>query len=1022
MSPSVADGPPPLHMQYGRTSLASYSFSNGGMLHRQLQQQMQPLQAGPMASTSAADNSHHHAPSSSRNNGGNKSGGMGEPPATLGSGTSPGPTPQLPQHMLSLHQFPQHPPNHFTVHQYRPAASRRGNGETKLPESIGNNSSNYNRNNDNIQSSLSETMTRQLNNDNHFLNTNLNNSNHYKINNYSHKNPSQYNFESKPLPSFHAGAEAMLCRRKSDWEESKTVATAASTTTSTVTPSFLGGQSLQQMTQLERDQQNIILKKEMISLLTDDGAVDGGSDGDNHDGSSHYKTESSGNNSQSGSSTVQRDNLGPASTGASSGNSTHSQIRTAAATTSTQPTTPSTPKPRKLGRQRLRKSHSRTDLVREMALDRNYSRNTGALSSLSAVAISGGLGSGTRITTGINGAISELDFSSSTVDSSRDPTRRRSSRVNSLPATEEEAMSPLLGGLAAAPSTSSGSGEGAGAVAGRGTADLANFEGLGPLNPNHGSMNTLHTTDTVYTTGGASAITQQASGGNRMNTQSKDNYSSIRAASRSMRRSSLSGGASSNGSVQNSSMALAAAASVRKIECNKGGVAGVHRDSTGNGLAADNDSTAVSTPQLLVSSDCNRCCQMEVTLLALQADLEYMRAMELQREFVCKECENGSVHRSKHRNSVNQSQSVLNNLEPFPPPSSTQNPLYPNISSDRSVSSIVSIGSRGSRSSRLIPTRGTSNTLGAGARIHQQQPQQPTGNKNDGNFGSRTAMFLRDASKRLADLSTRHKRQVKQTTHDRAYWQNDMHLKLEKFAMMCKNLNEEAAKRSNEVKETKQLLEKMTQERNNLNSQIETLKARVALYEEESVEHAQYRDQWGKEQSRLLDVMENALKERDQVVEEISSRLDLAVETIETERRQQRMRRHIIFPSNRTTSSNNIRENGNHSISDQSGMPSSPHHRPAAASTEQAQKNELERIQKSKELAKKAQISLQTSMIQSAVRERELRKRLENMERELAEARATSKLLSGNVEGSKGVSDYLEFGLRLTRAKSTSSL
>jgi len=240
--------------------------------------------------------------------------------------------------------------------------------------------------------------------------------------------------------------------------------------------------------------------------------------------------------------------------------------------------------------------------------------------------------------------------------------------------------------------------------------------------------------------------------------------------------------------------------------------------------------------------------------------------------------------------------------------------------------------------------------------------------------------------------------------------------------MMCKNLNEEAAKRSNEVKETKQLLEKMTQERNNLNSQIETLKARVALYEEESVEHAQYRDKWGKDESRILTVMENALKERDKVVEEISSRLDLAVDTIETERRQQRMRRHIIFPSNRTTSSHNIRENGNHSLSDLSGMPSSPHLRPVAASTEQAQKNELERIQKSKELAKKAQNSLQTNMIQSAARERELRKRLEVMERELAEARIALKLNKDNTDGSTGASDYLELGLSLKRATSTSSL
>lgn len=113
-------------------------------------------------------------------------------------------------------------------------------------------------------------------------------------------------------------------------------------------------------------------------------------------------------------------------------------------------------------------------------------------------------------------------------------------------------------------------------------------------------------------------------------------------------------------------------------------------------------------------SGCDICMKMESTVLSLQADVEYFRSLAL-------EVEGGN------NNSAN-----LNNRK---------NQLGVSVSSANNAS--IESGSRASS-------------------------RRPT------NFASRTSMFLNDASKRLADLSTRHKKQVKQTTKERAYWQNDM--------------------------------------------------------------------------------------------------------------------------------------------------------------------------------------------------------------------------------------------------------
>jgi chromosome segregation ATPase len=301
------------------------------------------------------------------------------------------------------------------------------------------------------------------------------------------------------------------------------------------------------------------------------------------------------------------------------------------------------------------------------------------------------------------------------------------------------------------------------------------------------------------------------------------------------------------------------------------------------------------------------------------------------------------------------------------------------------------VGSRGSRGSRL-----------------PRRKSAATGDKSIGSRFSRTALFLRDASKRLADLSTRHKKEVKQTHYERAYWQNDMHLKLEKFAMMCKNLNEDAAQRSNEVKELTSKLEKVTAERNGLVSQVETLKARVGLYEGETVVQSRIRDNFEKGEAGMLNLFEKAMKGRDETIEDLSKRLTFALQEVENNRlnnssMNSSMRRQIIFPPSRMMSSQSD------SSRDAINAPPSPKIRRSTCSEgeEGHEKND------GTQLSEKALMSLEAAMAQSSDREKAMQRQLDALEQELEEARAI--LWSTD-------DHYLEAQLSVKHVSSNSSL
>jgi hypothetical protein len=195
-------------------------------------------------------------------------------------------------------------------------------------------------------------------------------------------------------------------------------------------------------------------------------------------------------------------------------------------------------------------------------------------------------------------------------------------------------------------------------------------------------------------------------------------------------------------------------------------------------------------------------------------------------------------------------------------------------------------------------------------------------------------------------------------------------MKLEKFALMAKNLNEEAAKRNIEVKETQAVLEKITSERNGLVSQVEMLKARVELYEQESIDYEKMRKEWENVELNALAEMAQTRKDQDLIIRDLSLRLELAIKTIETERRQQQQRRQIIFPASRQNSS-------------LSGDNQSPNQK-GAATVESTTIQDLEILRNtSKQAVRKYQILLESVMTQSAAREQATKDRVEALEREL---------------------------------------
>ena len=253
------------------------------------------------------------------------------------------------------------------------------------------------------------------------------------------------------------------------------------------------------------------------------------------------------------------------------------------------------------------------------------------------------------------------------------------------------------------------------------------------------------------------------------------------------------------------------------------------------------------------SRSCAQCTVMEKQLMALQADLDYLRSIIAQNEFICADCEASSSSKS---------------------PSKRRSSAVAVPSSGASVSSTKSKKSISTSTSR----KSKKNKFGSSAQLSQLSGDPDKPHESDA---------LNDASQRLTAVASRHKRQIEHMTKETARWQNDMHLKLSKMSMMCKDLNDESAKRKEEATNIQATLAKVRADRNALESEVESLRARIALYEKEDVENDRVSQALDDKETAELDRMDSAIEDRDGALSKMSSHLDRALISLEAERKEQ---------------------------------------------------------------------------------------------------------------------------------------
>ena len=117
---------------------------------------------------------------------------------------------------------------------------------------------------------------------------------------------------------------------------------------------------------------------------------------------------------------------------------------------------------------------------------------------------------------------------------------------------------------------------------------------------------------------------------------------------------------------------------------------------------------------------------------------------------------------------------------------------------------------------------------------------------------------------------------------------------------MCKELDEEAALRNEEAILLHHDLDVVRSERDQLATEVEILRGRVACLERREKEHSCLETLLPRYQHQRLDSADAAIQMRDAVIADLTGRLERALDLLVLEREQQRQRRQIIFPSRGT--------------------------------------------------------------------------------------------------------------------------
>ncbi len=244
-------------------------------------------------------------------------------------------------------------------------------------------------------------------------------------------------------------------------------------------------------------------------------------------------------------------------------------------------------------------------------------------------------------------------------------------------------------------------------------------------------------------------------------------------------------------------------------------------------------------------SACATCEENTTRLLALEADLEYLRSAALNSEHICQSCER------------------RNNSLP--------------MNSASSVTSGRSVKSNRSRHSKSSSRMMDSSAHSLGTKSRKSRPIDTS------YFNENVA--LAESSQRLMDVTSRHKSQIEMMSKEMARWKNEMHLKLSKLAMMCKDLNDESAKRKELVDIAKEDLSTVREERNSLASELDILRTRVALYEKQEAENVEIRRLLLENENETLTIADQAILQRDAIIEDLTTRLNKSMDLLDKRER-----------------------------------------------------------------------------------------------------------------------------------------
>lgn len=179
--------------------------------------------------------------------------------------------------------------------------------------------------------------------------------------------------------------------------------------------------------------------------------------------------------------------------------------------------------------------------------------------------------------------------------------------------------------------------------------------------------------------------------------------------------------------------------------------------------------------------------------------------------------------------------------------------------------------------------------------------------------------------------------------------------------MICKTLNDESSIRKQEALALEEEVRDLKTERDNLATEAQRLRTEVSLHKQEQQEHGLLRERMTAYENNSLERADKAIRERDQMIGDLSTKLERTLETLEIEREQQRQRRQIIFP-------------GTKSMQQPSSL-----EEPSSTDVAALQ----EEVRKAKEAAKASEALLEATRKEAAKREIALTVRCDNLESRL---------------------------------------